>query len=211
MMYQVKLYQHTEPTRLAVEEMTDPPRFLAFCKQCPNYGNTWSCPPLNFDGREYLQNFPYIHLLAAQIVFTEETINAARTKEEQARFCRESVLAVRNVVGACLLQLENETRLSISGGNCHLCETCARLNGEPCVQPEKMRYAFNAFGFDVTKLLSQYFSIELKWPGDGLPPYLTSVCAMLSQDPAEDFLAPLEKAFAEKGVAAKIVQRGCGA
>ena len=30
----------------------DMPKFLVFCKACPNYGHIWSCLPFDFDHME---------------------------------------------------------------------------------------------------------------------------------------------------------------
>lgn len=32
-----------------ISRFRDEKRFVEFCKQCPNYGNSWGCPPFDFD------------------------------------------------------------------------------------------------------------------------------------------------------------------
>ena len=37
-----------------ISRFRDEKRFVEFCKQCPNYGNSWGCPPFDFDTGEFL-------------------------------------------------------------------------------------------------------------------------------------------------------------
>ncbi|MBR5807373.1 MAG: hypothetical protein IKY24_01995 [Alistipes sp.] len=56
---------------------------------------------------------------------------------------------------------------------------CTRLNGKPCCHPELVRPSLEAYGFDLTKTLSELFDIELKWSVDNtLPEYLVIVCGL---------------------------------
>lgn len=47
----------------------------------------------------------------------------------------------------------------------------------PCRHPEKVRPSLEAFGFDISRTLSELFGIRLLWGKDGvIPEYLTLVC-----------------------------------
>ena len=37
-----------------ISRFRDEKRFVEFCKHCPNYGNSWGCPPFDFDTGEFL-------------------------------------------------------------------------------------------------------------------------------------------------------------
>ena len=37
-----------------ISRFRDVKGFFEFCKQCPNYGNSWGCPPFDFDTGELL-------------------------------------------------------------------------------------------------------------------------------------------------------------
>ena len=42
-----------------ISRFRDEKRFVEFCKQCPNYGNSWGCPPFDFDTGEFLRQYEY--------------------------------------------------------------------------------------------------------------------------------------------------------
>ena len=47
--------------------------------------------------------------------------------------------------------LLGEDFLHLSCGGCHLCETCAKITGEPCRQPENAPAGLEGYGVDVYK------------------------------------------------------------
>ena len=51
-----------------ISRFRDEKRFVEFCKQCPNYGNSWGCPPFDFDTGEFLRQYEYAHLMATKII-----------------------------------------------------------------------------------------------------------------------------------------------
>ena len=50
----------------------DPPRFLAFCRQCSAYGKVWSCPPYDFSVEELWHNYDHMLLLGRKLTFAPE-------------------------------------------------------------------------------------------------------------------------------------------
>lgn len=60
----------------------DREKFIACCRECPHYGELWSCPPLPFDADTFLASYAWANLLCAQIRLDEETIRAADTEEK---------------------------------------------------------------------------------------------------------------------------------
>ena len=57
-------------------------KFLAYCKECPRYNNTWSCPPLAFDVNEYLDKYTYVYVVCAKITLTDQVIREADTPDK---------------------------------------------------------------------------------------------------------------------------------
>ena len=70
---------------------------------------------------------------------------------------------------------------TIAAGRCELCARCARRDGLPCRNPERMRYSFSAFGFDLAALARQELGIELLWAANGLPEYDVALAAFLER------------------------------
>ena len=66
-------------------------------------------------------------------------------------------------------------------GSCPYCGEipCARIDGEPCRHPDKVRPSLEAFGFDMSKTASELLGLKIKWSHDGrIPEYLTLVCGV---------------------------------
>ena len=72
-------------------------------------------------------------------------------------------------------------------GTCPYCSgaPCARVSGEPCRHPDKVRPSLEAFGFDMSKTAIDLLGLEIKWSqGELIPEYLTLVCGVFYQKPA---------------------------
>lgn len=79
-----------------------------------------------------------------------------------------------------LLEKEQSTDGMCFGfaGSCPYCDgaPCARIEGEPCRHPDKVRPSLEAYGFDVSLTVKELLGIEIKWSEQGLlPEYLTLV------------------------------------
>lgn len=159
-----------------LQECVDPERFLAYCRECGNYGKRWSCPPLDFDPLELWRRYATLHL-TARVMITEKNmvlddLMAGFQKEKQALLAE-------------LLKRERRTPGSrvLSAGTCLLCEHCRREQGEPCRALGQMRYSIEALGGDVAKTAEQYFHKSLQWIRDGqTPEYLVLVGGLLTVD-----------------------------
>ncbi len=163
----------------------DREKFIACCRECPHYGELWSCPPLPFDADTFLASYAWANLLCAQIRLDEETIRAADTEEKIKATGWE-------IVSKAKLDIEErmkilETRMpgsrSLSSGGCGLCETCARKENLPCRKPEEMRYSMDAFGLDLTTITKDVFHIDILWCRDRLPEYFTLIHGLLAKEP----------------------------
>ena len=64
-----------------ISRFRDEKRFVEFCKQCPNYGNSWGCPPFDFDTGEFLRQYKYAYLIATKIVPIEKGIPIDKSQE----------------------------------------------------------------------------------------------------------------------------------
>ena len=128
-----------------------PERFREACRACPDYGNDWSCPPGVPSAAEALRPFRTAHVLGMQVFYDAQTRREVSTAEGAEAVRRASYGPAKRVLLETLLALE-QTRSgawTIAAGRCELCARCARRDGLPCRNAERMRYSFSAFGFDL--------------------------------------------------------------
>ncbi|WP_027406611.1 DUF2284 domain-containing protein [Anaerovibrio sp. RM50] len=158
-------------------------KFMAFCRECPRYNSTWSCPPLFFDVDKYLDKFTYIYVICAKIKLSSHTIAEADTSGKIKDMGWEIVSSVKTDLDEKLLDMEKHIpdSVALSSGGCIFCEACSRKEGLPCRQPDKMRYSMDAFGFDLTAITKDMFSIDIQWCKDRLPDYFTLIHGLLSK------------------------------
>ena len=64
-----------------ISRFRDEKRFVEFCRQCPNYGNSWGCPPFDFDTGEFLRQYKYAYLMATKIIPIEKGIPIDKSQE----------------------------------------------------------------------------------------------------------------------------------
>ncbi len=165
-------------------------KFMAFCRECPRYDARWSCPPLSFDVDKFLEPYAWINLLCAKIVLDSETIRSADTTEKIKTIGWDIVSAVKLETDERLRKLEPQVpgSVSLSSGGCNLCEDCTRKEGNPCRQPDKMRYSLDAFGFDLSAITRDLFHIEILWCKNSLPEYFTLIHALLARESVPETL-----------------------
>lgn len=158
--------------------------FLELCKQCTNYGNSWGCPPFDFDTDAFLRQYSHAHLMAAKITPEDKNIPVEDTQKlilsERVRIERELLEMERKLGGRSFAYI----------GKCLHCSDggCTRTCGKPCLHPDKVRPSLEAFGFDISKTLSKLFGIELLWGKDGkLPEYLVLVSGFFHNNDIAEF------------------------
>lgn len=180
-MYTTKAIAAEAPLRAFIETYQDKEKFMAYCKECPNYAARWSCPPLAFDPADYIKRFARIDLIGVQIRYDEETVRAADTPEKAREIGTRAIRKVKTQIADLLLGAETRLKnaASLSSGGCRICPVCARVENKPCRHPEKMRHSLDAFGFDLTKITREFLGVELKWSNGGLPEYHTLIHALL--------------------------------
>ncbi|MEG2119874.1 MAG: DUF2284 domain-containing protein, partial [Pseudoflavonifractor sp.] len=159
-----------------------PERFSALCEACPNYGQVWSCPPGVPPARDAFAPYGSACVIAVKVIYDEETRAAAVTPEETARLRRESYEKVKRALWEGLLEREaaHPGTYTVAAGRCEACAVCARQEKLPCRAPEKRRYSFSAFGFDLTPMAEELLGVKLLWAKTGLPEYDVAMAAVLT-------------------------------
>lgn len=188
--YNLEYRKNSMPLPNFRQNYQDREKYIAYCRECPRYDTTWSCPPLSFDVDDYLERFSWIGVLCAKINLTEEVIAEADTPEKIKSVGWEILLSVKLGMEEKLRRLEKDISgsVSLSSGGCNLCSECSRKDSAPCRQPNKMRYSLDAFGFDLTAITKDMFDIDILWCRERLPDYFTLIHGILTKDIVSDTL-----------------------
>ena len=133
--------------------------------ECPMYGKSWACPPAVGEV-DACQNkcLSYENCLLIgtitecnDISDIEETLSTRGPHEDITDQVAE------------LLRAEGEKPYVLSTEACARCETCAYLEGKPCVRPDKMHPCVESHGINVIPMLEslglefQYGSNMITW------------------------------------------------
>ena len=156
-------------------------KFMEFCKTCPEYNSVWSCPPLSIDPMEYLNEYNSSAIIGTKIIYDFDFIEETKKSPEAAKAAYYNISAmVRNA----LLHVESNRQdiKAIAPGSCHICYPCERVFERSCKHPEKMRYSFDSFGMDLTKIAQDMLATKLLWAKEGLPEYHMLISAFLLKD-----------------------------
>ena len=180
---------HTEvktaslPVSRFLEGYCRPAQFCPLCKDCPDYGRVWSCPPGVPDAAALLAPYETAHLTGVKVSYGPELRARALSPALTEHLRRETYGLVKRNVLKTLLCLEEQYpgSLTIAAGRCELCRRCAREDGLPCYQPQRMRYSFSALGFDLTRISEELLGVPLLWASEGLPEYNMAVYAVLTR------------------------------
>jgi len=156
-------------------------RFMEFCKGCSEYNAVWSCPPLNIDPLAYLKEYEHALIIGAKIIYSPDFIEEAKAVPEEAQAAYYE--ASENVVKALLhTEYDFQSIKAIAPGSCRICVPCERAFARKCKYPDKMRYSFDSFGMDLTKIAQALLGTELLWEKSGLPEYHMLISAFLIKD-----------------------------
>lgn len=177
--YIIDVYECELPVKNFVEKYVKPDVFIEFCKECSSYGKIWSCPPYNFDVKDYWLAHEMVRFIAYKIQY--------KKPEEVTSY--EYLAQAKGILQDYLKKLESEVPGSalLSAGSCTLCapdtpgadfrvgcpdDWCQRLLGKPCIRPNDIRYSVESLGGDVVATLKDLLDLEIKWSdGDKLPEY----------------------------------------
>ncbi len=168
----------------------DPPKFLAYCKDCHRYGAMWCCPPYGQGEVPALDRYPWCALVGVQVRFDRPTLEQTQGKAAVRQVTEQALDQVRQAWDSRLWQAEaaHPGSLALYGGSCRLCRQCTRPS-QPCRHPERMRLSLESIGFDVAGMADQLLGCPMLWAGERLPAYYLLVYALLSPEPIPpDFL-----------------------
>ncbi len=124
------------------------PVFRDICKsnQCGGYGRCWMCPPhigpieeLMEQVRQYPQAVLYQTIREIEDSFDIEGMFAAGAEHAQVSQCLQKQA----------VSLLDVPFLHLTCGGCHLCETCAKIQGQPCRRPGQALSSLEGYGVDV--------------------------------------------------------------
>ena len=161
------------PLKEYLQDCVDVPKFLAFCRECPNYGARWSCAPFDFDPMDIWRRFSRLRLIATVLIpgpgiDMPQMLQALHTERDRLL---DELLELEKIIPGSL---------ALSGGSCTQCTRCSRMDGTPCRYQERMRYSIEALGGDVSRTCEKYLHKPLLWMKDGtVPAYMMTVGGLL--------------------------------
>lgn len=146
-------------------------KFKELCKEgCPNYKMKWSCPPYA----------PYYHDISKEYTFL--TVCLLTVQLSQFNYINSDYLKIKAANSILKSRADKMLRENIEGkykgistGSCRMCKPCRCKLKEPCRNPSKIMYSFEALGIDVSSMTKDLFNFELQWYRKGLLPEHTSV------------------------------------
>ena len=145
------------------------------CQACPGYSGTWACPPFDFDPKEYLSEFSVFHMVVDKI----DNSGVSDADEAQQRLFSELDRFNHDMLS---MEAEFPGSKSLAAQECQHCKTCARLNGHPCVHPDKMRYSLESIGAFPVKLVHDKLGFDILWSdGSSIPEYYLMVAGILKK------------------------------
>ena len=189
-MYRTEVKLKKIPMEELKKNYCDRDKFEKFCKECRNYGSTWSCPPYDFSVEEYLEEYKYMYLAGIKIIFDEETLKEINTKDKINNYTTETLKYMKDKIMKELLRIEKiyTGSKSLSAGGCKLCDDCSRKNNIQFQHPDMMRYSLESMGFDVGGISSKLLNYELKWATEtSLPEYFSLVTGLMTITEIEGF------------------------
>ena len=155
---------------------TDIKGTLKACEQCPRYGNSWSCPPDVPNIYKYTWKYSEAVLVCVKAEYPKELCSGDFSAVYPQR--EKYYDGIRRKLQLALLEAEKKYPGTYSVSTCLICDKCARSEGLPCRHPDLMRYSMTTLGFDFSKLMKEYFNIELSWSGEKLSSYDYIVAAL---------------------------------
>jgi len=196
----LSLYTAVLPASRFLERVRDEPKFFELCRACKRFGQSWSCPPYGFNAGEKLAAFEWVHLAGLKAVPCAQARARTRADEPSRKHYAHAFFeGLRPPFDDALLTLEAAyaPALSLHAGACVLCprEACARMEGKPCIHPDRMRLSLESCGCDVSRTAEEFLGLPLVWMKDELPPYFFLVGALFAQAEIPRFEALLRRSL----------------
>lgn len=180
----MEILQREIPVPAFLRDCVDVPKFDACCKQCPNYGRLWSCPPFSFSPEGLWAQYGTLLLQCRVIPVPQELQARTLSQQEINEQSRALLQPQKRAMLQELLALEQQIpgSVALDAGSCDRCSACTRPEGLPCRHPNLLRYSVEALGGDVCKALKLYFDKEILWGKEGhLPPYYVLLGGLLKR------------------------------
>lgn len=167
-----------------VKNCVDVPRFLACCRECPNFDKRWSCPPYDFYVEALWKKYTDILLYEKKVYVDPVLRERPYSQEAINELSRELLAPAKKQMTEDLLALEIKYPGSraLFAGTCDFCTICAKALNEQCYHPEKMRYSIEALGGNVAHAVQIYFDDTILWAKGGrLPEYYILLGGLLKR------------------------------
>ena len=154
----------------------------AACAACGKFGKNWTCPPFDFDSSKLLSGYSRMNVVCDKATLKREAIGHIPTSS-YPQYVNDTYALVKLLVEDKLLAREKRATgsLALFPGSCMRCpHGCKRVEGDPCVSPNTLRYSLEALGGVLAPLVKDLFDEEFCWAGvDELPDYFLLVSAIL--------------------------------
>jgi predicted metal-binding protein len=161
----------------------DVAKFLDCCKACTNYNKVWSCPPYSFDPQSIWNSYETLTLCCRKVVFSDEARAVAYPQEELGVICKQLMQREQDALLEKMMELEKLHRgsMALAAGSCSACAPldCARISGQRCRFPEKIRYSIESLGGNVGLTCRKLMGLNLEWMEEGKVPSYFVLCAGL--------------------------------
>ena len=95
MNYITQYHKASMPLTVFRKKYQDRGKYMAYCRECPNFGTVWSCPSLSFDVDTYLSDFTWVNILGARVILNDRVIADADTPDKIKSTGWEILLAVK--------------------------------------------------------------------------------------------------------------------
>lgn len=173
--YTMEIFTATLSASHFIDTYRDAERIECLCRACPNYGHSWSCPPLDYDVEPRLRLYEHVTLVVMKVTPCGSSISWQELEP--------LLLPERMKMENRLRQLEREhNALSCYPGSCMYCNElldesiyrscCTRCVDEPCRKPHLARPSLEAYGFDLSRTMIDFFNLPLQWSsGNKIPDY----------------------------------------
>jgi predicted metal-binding protein len=174
----------TIPTASFVQHCVDVSKFHQCCRQCPNFSNTWSCPPFDFFPESVWQSYQTLLLYGKKVMIPVRLQEKSFSADELESVSVSLLQPVKDRIFSHLLQLERQTidSMALSAGSCRLCGegNCTRSQSLLCSNPSRMRYSIESLGGDVGLAVALYLGEQMIWGRSGhLPSYYMLIDGLL--------------------------------
>lgn len=173
--YSLERYSADTDAEAYIRDFRRADYFLSFCQQCQNYGRRYGCPPFDYNPLSLIGDFHKVRIIGVKII--------PDSKQLPLEAVNDLMEPITKDLNEELLEMEKSLNGLAFGfvGTCPYCNglRCARIDGEPCRHPDKVRPSLEAFGFDMVKTAKDLLGLDIQWSkGDYIPEYLVLVCGV---------------------------------